>query len=492
MTSPESTEMNSRWYSGMTRTEDWWAVWLGLAMFLASVSSLWGWDLTGWMVKPGTWVWGEFSLEKALKPASRPEWHPMFALLVTYLVFTVMTCIAAWAMKLDLKRFFAGWTVFFLMTWIIWIIGQEAHFKVPVHEFEKHGLSWGLSLGGGFSYLLALVIGLIIGNFFKGFAAFLSEAAKPEWFIKTAIVFLGVKIGVMSIEAAGFIAELVLTGVAATFVAYMLFWPIVYALGRRVFKLSREASAVLSSGISICGVSAAIATAGAIRARPVIPVVVSILVVIFAMFELIILPGLYTAFAPDQPIVNGSALGLTVKTDGADAAAGAMLDELMRANAEAKYGIVWKEGWILMASLTTKIWIDMFIGVWAFVLALVWVYKVERRPGQSKVGLMEIWHRFPKFVLGYLLVWFLYVMIASSGPEISKTLHEAATPVEGSMRTMMFMLTFLSIGTITDFSKLRGMGKLALLYAIALFGIIAPIAYGVAWVFHRGMMPPAV
>ncbi|SFW31197.1 putative sulfate exporter family transporter [Nitrosovibrio sp. Nv17] len=480
--------MNLKWYSGMARTEDWWAVWLGLSMFLASVSALWGWNLTGWMVKPGTWVWGEFSLNAALKA----DGDPILSWFTTYLVFTVLTCVAAWSMKLNLKRFLAGWSALFVMTWIIWIVGQEAHFKVPVHEFDKHGLNWGLSLGGGFSYLLALLVGLVIGNFFKGTAAFLSEAAKPEWFIKTAIVFLGIKIGVMSIEAAGFIAELVMTGVAATFVAYMLFWPIVYALGRRVFHLSREASAVLSSGISICGVSAAIATAGAIRARPVIPVVVSILVVIFAMFELIILPGLYTALAPGQPIVNGSALGLTVKTDGADAAAGAMLDELMRAHALTHQGVVWKEGWILMASLTTKIWIDMFIGVWAFVLALVWVYKVERQPGQSRIGPMEIWHRFPKFVLGYLLVWLSYIAIASSGAEVADVLHKAATPVEGPMRTLMFMLTFLSIGTITDFSKLRGMGKLALLYAIALFGIIAPIAYGVAWVFHRGMMPPVV
>ena len=484
--------MNRKWYSGMASTEDWWAVWLGLIMFLASVSSLWGWDLTGWMAKTSTWVWGKFSIETALKPSGKVALHPAMSLLVTYLAFTTLTCIAAWAMKLNVKRFFAAWTVLFGLTWVVWIIGQEAHFKVPVHEFAKHDLSWGLSLGGGFSYLLALVIGLIIGNFFKGTAAFLSEAAKPEWFIKTAIVFLGIKIGVMSMEAAGFVQELVLTGIAATFVAYMLFWPIVYALARKGFKLSREASAVLSSGISICGVSAAIATAGAIRARPVIPVVVSILVVIFAMFELIILPGFYAAVAPAQPIVNGSALGLTVKTDGADAAAGAILDELMRANAQANLGVTWKEGWILMASLTTKIWIDVFIGVWAFLLALVWVYKVERRPGQSRIGLSEIWHRFPKFVLGYLIVWFSYIALASTGPEIAKTLHTAATPVEGSMRTMMFMLTFLSIGTITDFSKLKGMGRLALLYAIALFGIIAPIAYGVAWIFHRGMMPPVL
>lgn len=486
------SEMNRKWYSGMTRTEDWWAVWLGTAMFLASIGSLWGLDLTGWMAKPGTWVWGAFSLDAVLKPSGYKNWHPFLSWLTTYLVFTSLTCLAAAAMKLDLKRFFAGWSILFVMTWIIWVIGQEAHFKVPFNEFEKYGLSWGLSLGGGFSYLLALSVGLIIGNFFKGTADFLMEAAKPEWFIKTAIVFLGIKIGVMSIEAAGFITELVMTGVAATFVAYMLFWPIVYVLGRKVFRLSRDAAAVLSSGISICGVSAAIATAGAIRARPVLPVVVSILVVIFAMFELIILPGLYTAIAPNQPIVNGSALGLTVKTDGADAAAGAMLDELMRANAEANLGVAWKEGWILMASLTTKIWIDMFIGVWAFVLALVWVYKVEHKAGQSRIGPMEIWHRFPKFVLGYLLVWFSYVMLASTGTETTEALNQTAAAVEGPMRNMMFMLTFVSIGVITDFSKLKGMGKLALLYAVALFGIIAPIAYGVAWIFHRGMMPPSL
>src|SRR5687768_3392895 len=483
--------MNRKWYSGMASTEDWWAVWLGLIMFLASVSSLWGWDLTGWMAKTSTWVWGKFSIETALKPSGKVALHPAMSLLVTYLVFTMLTCIAAWAMKLDVKRFFAAWTMLFVLTWVVWIIGQEAHFKVPVHEFAKHDLSWGLSLGGGFSYLLALVIGLIIGNFFKGTAAFLSEAAKPEWFIKTAIVFLGIKIGVMSMEAASFVQELVLTGIAATFVAYMLFWPIVYTLARKGFKLSREASAVLSSGISICGVSAAIATAGAIRARPVIPVVVSILVVIFAMFELIILPGFYAAVAPAQPIVNGSAMGLTVKTDGADAAAGAILDELMRANAQANLGVTWKEGWILMASLTTKIWIDVFIGVWAFLLALVWVRKVERRAGAVSVSPMEIWFRFPKFVLGYFLAWFVYLAIATRGPELAAALDMGTAVVQSPMRTMLFMLTFVAMGVITDFSKLKGMGKLALLYGLALVVVIAPIAYAVAYLFHRGLTPPA-
>ncbi|KFI22652.1 membrane protein [Nitrosococcus oceani] len=482
--------VNRRWYSGMATTEDWWAVWLGLIMFFAGLASIWGWNLVGWMTKTGTWVWGDFAWSKALKASSYQGWHPLLSLLVTYLVFTALTCLGAAAMKLDLKRFFLGWTFLFILTWIVWIIGHEAHFKASVNQFDQYGLSWGLSLGGGFSYMLALAVGLIIGNFFKGFAEFLKEAAKPEWFIKTAIVYLGIKIGLMSIEAAGFTFELAITGIAATFVAYLLVWPIVYALSRRVFRLSREAAAVLSSGISICGVSAAIATAGAIRARPVVPVMVSMLIVIFAMIELVVLPGFYTAVAPNQPIVNGAAMGMTVKTDGADAAAGAILDELMRANAEVNLGVVWQEGWILTSSIITKIWIDMFIGVWAFLLALVWVYKVERQPGQSKVGVMEIWHRFPKFVLGYLVAWFVYMAIATLGPDLSEAATSGAEAVEGPMRKMMFMLTFVSIGVITDFSKLRGMGKLALLYAIALFAIIAPLAYGVAWIFHHGMMPP--
>jgi Kef-type K+ transport system membrane component KefB len=46
------------------------------------------------------------------------------------------------------------------------------------------------------------------------------------------------------------------------------------------------------------------------------------------------------------------------------------------------------------------------------------------------------------------------------------------------------------MGAATDFAKLKGMGKLAALYAIALVVVIAPIAYGVAYLFHRGLLPP--
>jgi uncharacterized membrane protein YadS len=296
----------------------------------------------------------------------------------------------------------------------------------------------------------------------------------------------------MTIEATGFAFELILTGAAATFVAYLFFWPIVYTLARRAFKLKRDVAAVLASGISICGASAAIATGGAIRAKPVIPVTVSMLVVIFAMFELIILPGLYTAVFPDQPIVNGAAMGMTVKTDGADAAAGALLDELMISRHLQATGEQWQTGWILAASVLTKIWIDVFIGIWAFVLALIWVYKVEKRQGEVAIGPSEIWFRFPKFVIGYFVAWFSYLAIAAQAPDAAEALAGGTSALQSPMRHMMFMLTFVAMGVMTDFSKLKGMGRLALLYAIALIVVIAPIAYGVAYLFHRGLVPPLV
>ncbi len=481
-------------------------------------------------------------------------WSGFGALMMTYLVFCAVTTMGAYFQKLNITKYVLGFSCIFFITFASWMTGHEAHFKaaktsqsmlqseiygsdvycltkvhkctgkinkalkkmgvdvvageVPTREqaaqaVDKTGkairMSWGLQLGGGFSYMLSLFVGLVIGNFMKGFAGFLKEAAKPEWFIKTAIVYLGVKLGHMSISSTAKVGaggelmlDMALAGAAAAFVAYLIFWPIVYALGRKVFKLKRDASAVLASGISICGVSAAIATAGAIRAKPILPIAVSMLIVVFAMVELVILPTAYTALAPEQPIVNAAAMGMTVKTDGADAAAGAILDELMVSRHYISTGELWEEDWILAGAVLTKIWIDVFIGVWAFVLAIIWVYKVDRTPGQANVGVSEIWFRFPKFVLGYFIAWLTYVAIVIWFPDSASAADEGANVVQSPMRKMMFMLTFVAIGVITDFSKLKGMGRLTLLYAIALFVIIAPIAYGVSYLFHHGMVPPVV
>jgi len=496
---------NRGWSSGMLATEDWWSVWIGLGLFALSLMSLAGLDLVGWMARPRPWEWtdltGAFAWSKLFTPAGAlyAGWHALASFAMTYAVFTALFAIGARSLQLDVRRFVVGFTVLFVVTWAAWIAGNELHLTIVDatvdgrNRYRDAALSWGLQLGEGAPYVLALLAGLALGNFAKGFAAkHLGEAARPEWYIKTAIVFLGVNLGAQTMQASGFAFNLILTGAAATFVAYLFFWPIVYTLARRVFGFKRDVAAVVASGISVCGASAAIATAGAIRAKPIIPVTVSMVVVIFAMLELIVLPGLYTTFALDQPIVNGAALGMTVKTDGADAAAGALLDELMIARHLQLTGEHWQVGWILSAAILTKIWIDVFIGVWAFLLAILWIKKVEPRSGAVSIRPMEIWFRFPKFVLGYFVAWLGYLAIAAAWPALKPVLASGTAVVQGPMRTMLFMLTFVAMGAITDFAKLKGMGRVALLYGLALVVVIVPIAYGVAYLFHRGLAPPLV
>ena len=528
--------INRKWYSGMVTTEDWWAVWLGVGFFALALLTLVGVDLVGWIAYPKIWM---FSLPEGAEAnkvvpftdafyalggkysLTSKEFYkglgPIGSIFLTYVILTVATTIGAYFMKWNLKKYIAGWTFIFFMTYLVWFIGHHAFFAATKVDLAKSKISnmFTLSLGGGASFILALIVGLIIGNFFKGFANFLSEAAKPEWFIKTAIVYLGVKVGYLPIKAAsqseklgevvtGLTFELFIAGAAATIVAYFIFWPGIYVISRKIFKLPRKTAAVLGSGISICGVSAAVATGGAVRAKPVVSIMVSALVVVWAVIELVVLPGGFTYIWPgtNDPLVAGAAMGMSVKTDGADAAAGELMDQFMRNKiVEQTNGTVkWPEGIITVSAVMTKIWIDMFIGLWAFVLALIWVYKIDRRQGE-RVPLSEVWHRFPKFVIGYFAAWFIYLgiffMAGSGTPEGMDTLKAAeagAVPVENGMRKLFFMLTFLSLGIITDFKKLKEaqFGKMVWVYFVGLFLFIIPVALLIAYLFHHGMKIPNI
>ena len=171
-------------------------------------------------------------------------------------------------------------------------------------------------------------------------------------------------------------------GACAIICAYLIFWPMVYFVARRYFGFSREWAAPLASGISICGVSAAIATGGAIRARPIVPVMVSSLVVIFSVVELLILPFAAQHFLYHQPLVAGAWMALAVKTDGAAVASGAIADALIRAKASGT-GMNFQPGWVMSTAATVKVFIDIMIGVWAFVLAWVWSAKFDRKEGTA-------------------------------------------------------------------------------------------------------------
>ncbi len=569
--------------------EDWLAFWLAMILFLVSLLAYKGIDPFGWVVSTKEWI----QIEKAIGPVGKkyqgikgeitkiegnkltiktkdgkeqtvtvddPTKYQVgqtyekkglsgFASLVlTYIFLTIILAIGAYLLGANVGKFVVGFFFIFWLSYICWLIGHYAYFAAT--DPKKFNIPWALKLTGEGGFIFALALGLIIGNFFRPFAKFLEEACRPEFYVKTAIGLMGAFIGLKSAEAFGLASAVFFRGLCAIVEAYLIYWALVYFIARRYFKFSKEWAAPLAAGISICGVSAAIATGGAIRARPVVPIMVASLVVIFAVIELIILPFLAQIFLWKEPMVAGAWMGLAVKTDGAAFASGAITDALIRAKAEAVAGIKYEEGWILMAAATTKLFIDIFISIWAFLLAYIWCAYVECKPGE-KVSFGEIWKRFPKFVLAYF-VGFLVMLIISAphAPKVKsvedqikliekdakkieaqlattqdaaiqeqlkaklnelkaqikakkeeikdskKVVDQTKTATAGTnaLRVLFFLITFFTIGVISDFRKLwaEGLGKLAVVYVVCLFGFIIWIGLLISWIFFHGVKPPVI
>jgi uncharacterized membrane protein YadS len=320
----------------------------------------------------------------------------------------------------------------------------------------------------------------------------MKEAVRPELYIKIAIVILGGFLGIVSAEKLGLASQLMFLGLASIIVAYLIFWSVVYYVARVWFGFSREWAAPLASGISVCGVSAAIATGGAIRARPMIPIMVSSLVVIFAVVELLILPFIAGAFLDQQPMAAGAWMALSVKTDGAAVASGAITEGLILGKAAAA-GIKYQPGWILGTAATVKVFIDIFIGVWAFVLAWIWTKHIDVRKGEP-VKAAEIWQRFPKFVIGYVVTFVIILVVAltASAPVVAKV--KAAMGEANVFRGIFFVLTFFTIGVMSNFRKLweEGIGRLAAVYVLCLFGFVIWVGLVISLLFFAGVKPPLV
>lgn len=468
--------------------EDWLAVWLGLLIFALSLATFFGMDALGWAVTTAVWT----NPAKALAPASKTyaALPGLVSLLATYVFLLALMMLGAWALRLDLRRFAKGFTAVFCAAYLAWFIGSWAYIAATPDKRAAFHIGWSLNLTNEAGFIVALIGGLIVGNFFPGLAARMKEAIRPELYIKTAIVILGGFLGVTAAEQLGLATSVMFRGLCAIIEAYLIYWAIVYYVARRYFKFSREWSAPLASGISICGVSAAIATGSAIRARPVVPVMVSSLVVIFAVIELLFLPFLAQTFLSHEPMVAGAWMGLAVKTDGAAVTSGAVTDALIRAKVLADYGIRYKAGWIMGVSTTVKVFIDVFIGIWAFVLAWIWSAKIDPKRGE-KVRAVEIWQRFPKFILGYVATFAVILAIGLLVPTLVPK-AKAAMAQANVFRAIFFVLTFFTIGVVSDFRKLwqEGIGKLALVYIFCLFGFIIWIGLAISWIFFHGVKPP--
>ena len=575
---------------GKGLSEDWLALWLGLFIFVISLFTFSGTDLLGWGINTSVWtdpgkamspvsksfkgVSGEITkidgqkltLRKAdgkeetttisestasLKVGDKYEKKGMSgatSLFLTYLAMLALMSVGAKLLGADVKKFAIGFTVIFFISYACWFAGHYAYIAATKDKLGAFKIPWSLSLTGESGFIFALIAGLVVGNFFPKLTDNLKEAARPELYIKTAIVIMGAALGLKAAESFTLASNIMFRGLCAIVEAYLIYWAVVYYMARKYFKFSREWAAPLASGISICGVSAAIATGGAIRARPVVPIMVSSLVVIFAVVEMLILPFAAQPFLWKEPLVAGAWMGLAVKTDGGAVASGAITDALIRAK-NLEGGLNYQEGWVTMTATTVKMFIDIFIGIWAFLLAIIWCAKIECKPGQ-KAKPIEIWYRFPKFVIGYVATFFILLVLcwpattaispvdkelkavkkeiaaaetqlaaapareqaaiqetikagsdkmkslndSIKGPKTTIAAAKTATSTSNVFRVMFFVFTFFTIGVVSNFKKLmeEGIGKLMVVYVVALFGFIIWVGLFISWLFFHGVMPPLV
>jgi uncharacterized membrane protein YadS len=271
-------------------------------------------------------------------------------------------------------------------------------------------------------------------------------SCQVEFFIKTGLVLLGAEV---------LFSKIMAIGIPGVFVAWVV-TPIVlictYIFGQKVLKMpSKTLNIVISADMSVCGTSAAIAVASACRAKKEELTLAIGMSLVFTAIMMIALPAFIKAVGIPE-VLGGAWMGGTIDSTGAVAAAGAFLGE------KAMY-----------VAATIKMIQNVMIGVTAFCVAMYWTMKVEREAGRE-VGAMEIWNRFPKFVLGFLAASIIFSLIDSNmGKDMGTALLDQGVIRGGTrlFRAWFFALSFAAIGLSTNFRELskyfKG-GKPVILY----------------------------
>ena len=276
------------------------------------------------------------------------------------------------------------------------------------------------------------MFGMIIANTI-GTPQWMKPALQVEYFIKTGLVLLGAEI---------LFDKIIAIGTAGIFVAWVV-TPIVlittFIFGQKVLKMaSPTLNITISADMSVCGTSAAIAAAAACRAKKEELTLALGLSMTFTAIMMVALPA-FIKYLGLPEVLGGAWIGGTVDSTGAVAAAGALLGP------KAMY-----------VAATIKMIQNVLIGVTAFGIAVYWCTSVEKTAGRE-TSLMEIWHRFPKFVIGFLTASIIFsIYSADLGPDLGTALINKGVidGIEKGVRTWFFVLAFTAIGLSTNFREL--------------------------------------
>ncbi|MFN8239354.1 MAG: putative sulfate exporter family transporter [Bacteroidales bacterium] len=310
----------------------------------------------------------------------------------------------------------------------------------------------------GIEYVIfALLIGILIRSIF-GLPKWMEESLHTEFFIKTGLVILGSGIIFGDIMKAGSL------GLLQAVVVVLAVWFFAFWVARKL-KVDEEMALMLSSAVSICGVSAAIATAGAIKGDGKKLSYVVSLVLIVALPMLVLLPVGAKALGL-TPAQAGAWVGGTIDTSGAVVASGTLLgDEALKFSTIVKFSQ------------------NVLIGFAAVAISVFWVFRNKvKGSGEKaeKVNFGIIWERFPKFVLGFIAASLVFSFL------VSQESLAATKDYLKSVQTAFFAFAFVGIGLETDLSALlrTGNGRPAAAFIIAqIFNIIFTL--GIACLLFR-------
>jgi uncharacterized membrane protein YadS len=363
------------------------------------------------------WVAATDKVSKAKAKASLKPFNRIPFLAVLAVILAVFFGIGKSIMGGSFPRFFIGFFFVFLIALLAYMAETQALMK-----------NWGF----GFP-LWAIIFGMLISNT-VGTPKWVMPAVSTEFYIKTGLVLLGAEILFNKILAIG------KPGVFLAWFCTPVTLILTYWFGQKVIKMtSKTLNITISADMSVCGVSAAIATAAACRAKKEELTLAIGLSMIFTAVCMVAQPAFARLVGMPQ-ILAGAWMGSTIDSTGAVAAAGAFYGEKA-----------------LYVAATIKMIQNVLIGVTAFGVAVYWCARVDCAPGQ-RVSWWEVWYRFPKFVIGFIVSSIIFSIIDQSmGKDISSVMIDNGV-LRGFTRIgreWFFALAFASIGLETNFREFK-------------------------------------
>ncbi|WP_343588088.1 putative sulfate exporter family transporter [Flavobacterium sp.] len=325
-----------------------------------------------------------------------------------FIYFLLIGIIGTFLVGKSVRNLILAFPIIYFLTLIALVIAGNA--KIKALNLE--------------AVIFSLIIGLIIGNLFK-LPEWFRSALSTELFVKIGLVLLGSSVIFSDILKAGSL------GLIQALVVVLSVWYFAFWLCRKL-KIDDELTLMISSAVSICGVSAAIATSGAIKGdSKKLSYVISI-VLVTAIPMMIFMPMIAKYFNfPEE--VTGAWLGGSIDTSGAVVASGTLVGETA-----------------LKISTIVKFSQNVLLGIAAFAISIYWTYT-NNKSGEaleSKPSLYVIWERFPKFVIGFIGASIVFSFFIT--PETRETVKESLKNIQG----LWFALAFTSIGLETNFKDL--------------------------------------